>query len=251
MARLDGKVAIITGGGAGIGAATAELMVAEGGRVVVADINRDTAEAVAERLGDAAVAVHADVRSESDVRRLVDTAMSTFGRLDVLHNNAVAMNNDDKDAVETADEVWHNAFDMVLMSAVWAARHGVPAMLQTGGGSIVNMSTEAVRAATGSKTAYSCLKAALETHSLYIAAQYGSQGVRSNVVSPGLVVTEMMKQVLAPELLEAMAQGAAAGRACLPDDVAEVVVFLASDAARYVSGQVIQVTGGGPRPHAW
>jgi NAD(P)-dependent dehydrogenase (short-subunit alcohol dehydrogenase family) len=250
--RLAGKVGVITGGASGIGAATAQLMVAEGARVVIGDLDGDRAAHLAATLGgDAAVAQRTDVRVESDVAALIETAVNRFGRLDVLHNNAVAALDEDTNTVDTPDQAWRGMFDVVVMAAVYGCRHAIPVMRENGGGSVVNMSSGAANSATGSKIAYGTMKGALETFSLYTANMYGVDGIRSNVVAPGFVLTEATRQIFDEAGIERFAAGAAAGRLCVPEDVAEVVVFLASEESRYVSGQVLGVNGGGTRSVAW
>ncbi len=248
---LAGRVAIVTGAARGIGAATGRLLVAQGARVVLADVDGLGVERVAAELGEAAVARDADVTDEDAVAGLVTTALDAFGRLDVLHNNAVTQFPLDTDTVGTPDEAWRGAFDMVVMAAVYGCRHAIPAMIETGGGSIVSTSSGAAVNPTGSHVAYGTAKAALETLSAYTAANYGTRGIRSNVVAPGFVLTEGVRAIFDDAAVARFAEGAAAGRVCTPEDVAEVVAFLASDAARYVSGQVVRVTGGGARPLVW
>ena len=249
--RLEGKVAIVTGAARGIGAATAKLMAAEGARVVVADVDGDGAASVAAAIGETALASQTDVRDESAVQRLVALAVERFGGLDVLHNNAVFASPQDTDTLATPDEVWLDMFQVAVMAAVYGCRHAIPAMTSRGGGSIVSTSSGAARTATGSKIAYGTAKAALETMSLYTASMFGTRNIRSNVVSPGFVLTEGTRDLFDAAQLQAFGDMSASGRACVPEDVADVVVFLASDAARYVNGQVITVNGGGARAKAW
>ncbi|RBY84330.1 SDR family NAD(P)-dependent oxidoreductase [Blastococcus sp. TF02A-26] len=248
---LAGRVAIVTGAARGIGAATARVMAAQGARLVLADLDGAGVERVAASLGDVAVARRTDVTDEAAVAALVTTALETFGRLDVLHNNAVASSPRDTDTVGTPDEVWRGAFDVVVMAAVYGCRHAIPAMVETGGGSIVSTSSGAALNPTGSKVAYGVAKSALETLSAYTAANFGTQGIRSNVVAPGFVLTEGVREVFDDAAVAGFSERSAAGRVCTPEDVAEVVAFLASDAAGYVSGQVVRVTGGGARPLVW
>jgi NAD(P)-dependent dehydrogenase (short-subunit alcohol dehydrogenase family) len=249
--RLAGKVAIVTGAAQGIGAATARLMVADGAAVVLADLEEAGAQRVADELGERAVARCADVMVEADVAALVDTAVARFGRLDALHNNAVTSWATDTDAVGTPDSVWLDTFQVIVMAATYGCRHAIPAMLETGGGAIVNTSSGAARSATGSRIAYGSCKAALEAFTMYTATIHSPQGIRCNAVAPGFVLTEGTKALFDDARLDAFAAGAAAGRVCTPEDIADVVVFLASDEARYVSGQTIVVNGGGTRSLAW
>ncbi len=249
--RLDGKVAIVTGGASGVGAATVQLMVAEGARVVIADLNLERAAVIADAVGESAIAKRADIRSEADIASVVDTAVKRFGRLDILHNNAVAVLEADTDTIRTPEKAWQEMFEVVVMATVRGCRYAIPFMEQAGGGSIINMSSGAAREATGSKIAYGTMKGGLETLSLYTANTYGVNGIRSNVVAPGFVLTDATRELLDDADIERRVSTSAAGRLCTPEDVAEVVVFLASDEARYVSGQVMTVNGGGSRRMGW
>jgi NAD(P)-dependent dehydrogenase (short-subunit alcohol dehydrogenase family) len=249
--RLAGKVAIVTGAASGIGAATAGLMVAEGASVVLADLNLSGAERVASRLGTNAVAQACDVMEESAVAALVQTALDRFGRLDVIHNNAVTSDPQDTDTINTPDAIWHRSFVLIVMAAVYACRHGIPAMLATGGGSIVNTSSGAAQNATGSRVTYGTAKAALEAMSMYTAKRFGSEGVRTNCVAPGFVLTEGTKDLFDDDTIARYGTSSALGRVCTPEDVADVVVFLASDESRYVNGQVVRVDGGGAKGLVW
>ncbi|ADP82194.1 SDR family NAD(P)-dependent oxidoreductase [Pseudofrankia inefficax] len=250
-ARLAGKVAIVTGAGRGIGAATVRRLAAEGASVVASDIDADAVAAVAEQLGDAVVARQADVTDEAAVAALVDTAVERFGRLDVLHNNAVSSSAEDTDTVRTPDSLWRATFDVVVMAAVYGCRHAIPVMVKTGGGSIITTSSGAAHAATATRVAYGTAKAAVETLSLYTAANFGQAGIRSNVVAPGFVLTEGIRGIFDDEMINKFGAASAAGRVCLPEDVADVVAFLASDDSGYVSGQVLTVNGGGARGVSW
>jgi len=249
--RLQGKVAIVTGAAGGIGSATARLFAREGASLVLADLDGAGVERVAASLGAAAVGVAADVTDEGAVKSLVETARARFGRLDVLHNNAVTAYADDGDTVGTSNAVWQKTFEVVVMAAVYGCRHAIPAMQATGGGAIVTMSSGAAHHPTGSRIAYGTCKAAIETLSSYTAAMYGAEGIRSNVVSPGFVLTPATRALFDEQQLSAFASGAAAGRVATPEDVAQVVAYLASDDAAYVSGQVLTVDGGGARGLKW
>jgi len=248
---LQGKVAIITGAAGGIGSATAVLFAEQGASIVLADLDEAGAARVADSIGKAGIGAKADVTRESDVKSLVETALAHFGRLDILHNNAVTASPADTDAVETPNAVWQSTYEVVVLAAVYGCRHAIPAMIATGGGSIVNMSSGAAHHPTGSRIAYGTCKAAVETFSAYTAAMYGDQGIRSNVVSPGFVLTPATRGLFDTAQLEAFAATAAAGRVATPEDVAQVVAYLASDAAAYVSGQVVNVNGGGNKGLRW
>jgi NAD(P)-dependent dehydrogenase (short-subunit alcohol dehydrogenase family) len=246
--RLKGKVAVITGAASGIGAETARRMAAEGASVVLGDMNEAGVEAVAKEVGG--VAVRANVTIESEVKALVDTALSTFGRLDILHNNAVRTFDEDTTAVATSDKVWRAMFDVVIMAAAYGCRAAIPAMIETGGGSVINTSSGAARTASG-RIGYGTMKGALETFTLYTAGQFGPQGIRCNALAPGAVHTAGMDTLFTPERLEAFGKAVAIGRVAVARDIADVAVYLASDESAYVSGQVITVNGGGPRVVAW
>jgi NAD(P)-dependent dehydrogenase (short-subunit alcohol dehydrogenase family) len=247
--RLEGKVAIVTGAANGIGAATARLLVRDGARVVLGDVDDKALEAVAGDLGADALPLHADISTEAGVASLVQAALDSFGRLDVLDNNATMEIPADTGTADSTDEAWQRTFEINVMAAVWGARHAIPAMLASdGGGSIINVSSGASVTATATKAAYGACKSALETFSLYTGAQHGSNGIRSNVVRPGFVLTDGVLKIFNAEQRQRFADMMTLGRVCQPEDVAEVVAFLASPASGYVNCATIEVTGGGAKP---
>ena len=254
MARLDGKVAIITGAAGGIGSATARVMAAEGAAVVLADVNgQGILDLVVELegAGHRAFAQVTDVSHEADVERLVDAAVEEFGRLDILHNNAAYGVAGDTDTVGTPDEVWQEMLNVIFFGTIYGCRHGIPAMIRTGGGSVINTSSGAASTGMASRPAYGAAKAAMETLTKYTATMYGREGVRCNAIAPGFVTSPAALALFPPERLEAMAAGTVTPRLAEPADVARVALFLASDDAAYVSGQIISVNGGGSVGSRW
>ena len=249
--RLSDKVAIVTGAAAGIGAATASRLVSEDARVVLVDRNEEGLARIKAELGDHVVVCCGDVSDEESIKAAVDTAAEHFGRLDVIHNNAAYAFPEDADTATTPDFVWKGTFDLVVMAAVWSCRHGIPIMRRTGGGSIINMSTGAARVGMAARGAYAACKGALESLTIHTATQYGPEGIRCNAIAPGFVLTETTGKLFDSDGLTRFDESAAAGRVCRPEDIADVVAFLASDDARYVSGQILTVNGGGARGISW
>jgi NAD(P)-dependent dehydrogenase (short-subunit alcohol dehydrogenase family) len=225
--------------------------VAEGASVVLADIEADPLHELAAELGARAVAQPTDVTEESQVAEAVETAVERFGGIDVLHNNAVSPVPDDLDAVRTPDSTWRDHFEVIVMAAVWGCRHAIPRMIERGGGAIVHTSSMAAHVPPGSKISYASMKAALEGFSASIAALHGEDGIRSNCVAPGLIVHAAVEALAPAEDLAKLARGVALGRNGRPEDIADVVAFLASADAAYVTGQVVKANGGGPKQRQW
>jgi NAD(P)-dependent dehydrogenase (short-subunit alcohol dehydrogenase family) len=248
---LEGKVAVVTGAAGAIGSATCRRLVARGASVVLVDRDAEGLTALAGELGASALAKPADVTREDDVRASVVLAVERWGRLDILHNNAAAADPADGDVLSTPDTAWRSMFDLVVMAAVWGCRHAIPHMVRGGGGAIVNTSSGAAQTPTGTHIAYGSMKGALETLSAYVASHHGSDGVRSNVVAPAFVLTAGTRAFMPPGRIAAMEEAAVAGRLATADDIADVVVYLASDEAAYVSGQVFAVNGGGRKGTRW
>ncbi len=248
MINLHGKVAIVTGAAQGIGAASARTLAEQGARVVISDINGDGARQHAESLvakGFDALAITTDVRVEQQVRSLVAETVAHYGRLDILHNNAAAMDlaNQDFGVVDLPLEVWEGTLATNVRGAFLGCKHAVPVLVETGGGSIVN--TSSVSGATGDMimTAYGASKAALSQLTRAVATQWGKQGIRCNAVAPGLVLTP--SSVLLPEEVKDLyLRHSLTPYLGQPEDVANLVAFLASDDARYLTGQVISLDGG-------
>jgi NAD(P)-dependent dehydrogenase (short-subunit alcohol dehydrogenase family) len=248
---LEGKVAVVTGGASGIGAATGRRLAAEGARVVLGDINDGGLDAVVEQItsdGGEAVAVHADVSALGDVQVLATTAMDRFGRLDVWHNNAAAFGADvimrDFNVVDVDLAVWERTLAVNLTGALLGCRVAAPAMLQSGGGSIINMSSVAAWFAENTRVSYSVTKAAVINLTKHVATAFGKQAVRCNAIAPGVVVTENNRKHMGDVWIGEMEKLHSSPRLPDPDDIANAVCFLASDMARMVNGHVLVVDGG-------
>ena len=244
MSRLQGKVAIVTGAGSGIGEATARLMAREGASVVVADINGAAAERVAEEIGGA-VAAAVDVSDESSLVRMIETAVEAFGGLDVLHNNATdsSANATDTDIVTLDMALFDRIVGVNLKGQIMGCKHAIPRMLARGGGSIVNTASIEAFVGRGVRASYAASKAGVVSLVRSVASQYGSRGIRCNAVAPGLVLTPAV-QDMTPEQTQASNSIYPMPRLCRPEDVASVVAFLASDDAAYVNGTTVMVDGG-------
>jgi NAD(P)-dependent dehydrogenase (short-subunit alcohol dehydrogenase family) len=246
--RLVGKIAIITGAASGIGQATARRVAAEGARTVVADLDAAGAKQVAGEIGAAggeATAVQVDLGEVDSVRAMVRAAVTAYGGLDILHNNAAATR-----LAATADlpvsaadpDVWDDTMRVNLRGAMVAIQAAVPHMMARGGGSVINTSSGSGLTGDLRNPAYGASKAALISLTRYVATEFGKQGIRCNAISPGFIVigskpgreavhATMLRHALTPRL----------GR---PEDIAALVVFLASDESAFITGQNICVDGG-------
>jgi NAD(P)-dependent dehydrogenase (short-subunit alcohol dehydrogenase family) len=245
MRRLDGKVAIVTGAGSGIGEATARLMAREGALVVVADLNRVEAERVADEL-EGALAVEVDVSAEESVVRMVETVVGTFGALDVLHNNATdsSLNAADTDIVTLDMAVFDRLVAVNLRGQFLCCKHAIPHMLERGRGSIVCTASVDGFVGRGVRAAYGASKAGVVLLTKAVAAQYGARGIRCNAVAPGLTLTPGAVGNASTEYIETSLQKYPMPRLCTPEDVANAVLFLASDESAYVNAATLMVDGG-------
>jgi NAD(P)-dependent dehydrogenase (short-subunit alcohol dehydrogenase family) len=251
MGTLDGKIAVVTGAASGIGRASARLMAAEGARVVVADRNGPGAVAVADEIADEggfAVGIRADVTIEAEVRAMIEAAVDTWGGLDVLHNNAgttdVADVGADTDITQMTIELWDHMMAVNLRGPMLGCKHAIPHMIARGGGSIVMTSSMSAFAGDLRYAAYGASKGGLNSFTKYVATMYGKQRIRANAVCPGLVVTPAAREHFDPAMLALYEGNHLTPELGTPEQVAAVAVFLASDAAAYVTGQAIPVDGG-------
>jgi len=244
VGRLDGKVAIVTGGASGIGAATCRRFVAEGARVVVADVNDDAGMAFVRELGPDALFRHTDVGSLADVEAAVAIAVERFGGLDVLHNNAAWSGGGYTHTIDP--DAWDRSIQVMLTGCFYGMKAAIPAMLTRGGGSIINTSSIEGIVAEIMAAPYNAAKAGLINLSRTVAIEYGRKGIRSNCICPGVVDTPLaaMLMAIAPKPRADIEAEHAIGRLIRPEEIANVALFLASDESSAVTGTAIVVDGG-------
>ncbi len=251
MGRLNGKVAIVTGGAGGIGSATARALAQAGASVAVVDIDGAGAQDVARAITSpesSAVGVSADLSDEEAVTAAVAATVARYGRVDVLHNNAALTDSDflsrDTQVTDLAVDVWEKTLAVNLRSQMLMCKHVIPEMIRNGGGSIINMSSGASLKGDRTRTAYGVAKAGVNALTMYAATSHGRQGVRVNTVVPGLIITDAVRAHLTEKMLSGLGQATLTPYVGEPDDVAHLVVFLASDESRYITGQMITIDGG-------
>jgi NAD(P)-dependent dehydrogenase (short-subunit alcohol dehydrogenase family) len=247
MDRLKGKVALISGGARGQGAAEARLFASEGAKVVIGDVRdeltKQTADAINAKFANAVRAIHLDVTRAADWRAAVETCVREFGGLDILVNNAGIANM--KGLEQTSEEEW-DAVVNVNQKGVWLGMKAVvPAMRNRGGGSIINISSiYGLIGSTGS-TAYHGTKGAVRLLTKAAAVQYGPEKIRVNSIHPGLIHTPMVEEALPNQAeLKPLLDLTPMGRGAKPEEVGWCVLFLASDEASYVTGAELAVDGG-------
>ncbi len=249
MINLDGKVAVITGGASGIGEATVRTMARYGAAVVIADVDMPRAEALAADLRDSGFKVracHTDVTEESQIANVMAFAVSEFGGVDILHNNAGIPRTiaPDCEIIDMKLDWWNRTINAHLTSAMLGCKHALPHMIARGGGAIVNSSSSAGFWATVDQTAYSAAKAGVHSLTREVAATYGRDNIRCNAVVPGLVLTDRGRATLSPDRVDLFARETPLPRLAVAQDLANAVVFLASDAAGMITGQTLSVDGG-------
>ena len=245
--RLEGKVAIITGGARGQGATEARMFAQEGASVVIGDVRDELGmqvEAEIRELGGEAVYLHLDVTSNDDWQRAIDTAEQQFGKVDVLVNNAAIVLR--KDIEETTSEDWDNIMDINAKGVFLGTRAVIPAMRRAGGGSIVNISSISGLVSIG-PPAYIATKGAVRLFTKSTAIQYASENIRANSIHPGSVDTDMRREGLGSqttEEIQARVDNIPLGRVGTTEDIAYGVLFLASDESSFMTGSEVVIDGG-------
>jgi NAD(P)-dependent dehydrogenase (short-subunit alcohol dehydrogenase family) len=248
--RLADKVAIITGAGSGMGRVAAERFAAQGARVIVAEYDEATGTAAANavtRAGGEASFVRVDVSQEADVKDMVDHALSTFGRIDVLYNNAGVMPEADHSVVDTDVAVWDLVMAVNLRGVYLGCKHAIPRMVEQGSGSIINVSSfAALLGCSVPQDAYTASKGAVLSLTRSLAVQFAPMGVRANSICPGPVETPMLLDWLLKdeEAKRVRLARNPTGRFGRPEEVVDVAVYLASDESRWTNGANFVIDGG-------
>jgi NAD(P)-dependent dehydrogenase (short-subunit alcohol dehydrogenase family) len=246
MGRLDGKVAVITGAAGGIGREAALLFSQEGARVCVADMLDEQGEATAAECREAFFA-HVDVADPESVRAMYEATAGRYGGIDVLYNNAGIMPPDDTSILETEPETWERVHQVNTRGVYLCCRHGIPHLLQRGGGSVINVASfVALLGAATSQIAYTASKGAVLSMTRELAVEFARRGVRVNAICPGPVETPLLMRLFEsdPAAYERRRVHIPLGRLAQPREIAQGALFLASDDASYVTGSTFVVDGG-------
>jgi len=251
MARLANKVAFITGGGGGIGRATAERFAEEGAKVVIAEIDKATGQAAADsaraggkNTGGDCVFLHCDIRERAEVAAALDETLRRFGALHILHNNAGGSTAQDAPVTEAPDEEFWRVMRLDLWGTFLCSKLGIPHMAKSGGGSIINMSSIVALRALPGRDCYTAAKGAIAALTRSMAVEYAPQKIRVNAIAPGVVLTERVKKLMeSAKDIEKLAATHVMGLG-YPIHMADMAVYLASDEAAITTGQVISVDSG-------
>ena len=246
--RVEGKVALVTGGASGIGRATALTFAREGAKLVIADLNEDggqqTVHMITEKGGEA-IFVRIDVSQAVEVQALISQAVSTYGRLDCAHNNAGISGGGRALTAEYSEDTWHQVIAVNLTGVWFCMRYEIPQMLQQGSGAIVNTASVAGLIGARGLAAYVASKHGVVGLTKTAALEYAQQGIRVNCVCPGVIQTPMTERGLSdPERRARIIASEPMGRVGTPEEIAEAVIWLCSDAASFVTGHTMTIDGG-------
>ena len=240
--RLSGKVALISGGARGQGAAEARLFAREGAKVVLADLLDAEGEKVAKEIGKDAIYLRLDVTREDDWAGAIEKTVSTFGKLTTLVNNAGILRMEGLEA--TTLEIWNQVIAVNQTGVFLGMKAAVPAIKKAGGGSIVNISSIAGLIGVGAATAYQATKGAVRILTKTVAVQYAKDGIRVNSIHPGVITTKMVTEHIDPESRALFSQATPLGREGSVEEMAQGALFLASDESSYMTGAELVLDGG-------
>lgn len=247
MRGLKGKVGIIAGGARGIGAATAERLCAEGASVIIGDIMGDMAEETAARiatLGGTVIGMYLDGTDAQSQKDIVARAVKEFGGLDFFHSNLAGGTVGDSDALGITDETFNKSVAINTKSHLYATQAALPELLKRGGGAMIYTSSGSAVSGAPVQPLYAMTKTAIHALARHVAAKWGPEGIRANVICPGLIMTEAVAIYLDDARIAEIKGRTPSHRLGQPDDIAAAVAFLASDDGEFVNGQAWHVNGG-------
>jgi NAD(P)-dependent dehydrogenase (short-subunit alcohol dehydrogenase family) len=246
VGRLDGKVALITGAAGGMGREAAKLFASEGASVVMTDVVEEAGRAAAEEIGDGARFVRSDVSKAADAEAMVRFAVETFGGLHVLYNNAGVILPNDAGAVETDEETWDRTMAINLKGVWLGSKFGIPALLASGGGSIINVASfVALMGAATAQIAYTATKGGVLSMTREMAVEYARRGIRANALCPGPIETPLLLQLFADDAArQRRLVHIPMGRLGQAEEVVRAALWLASDDSSFMTGAALVVDGG-------
>ena len=257
MGRLDGKVAFITGAGSGIARSAAQLFTQEGAKVVIAELKPELGQATEDLVRDAggdAICVETDVTQEDSVKTAIQKTVERYGKLDILYNCAGGSIAEDKTVTEVDMSVWQHTQALDLLGPFLCCRHGIPELIKTGGGAIVNMSSVVALRGSFPIHGYTAAKGGVISLTQVLAGTYAKEKIRANVICPGVIMTDRVRQRLGVDLPQSDDKPSVVNLESQmkkypfsvgePEDIARVALFLASDEARMMTGAVVPVDGG-------
>lgn len=249
MHKLLDKVAVVAGGGAGIGAVTVERLAREGAAVVIGDLDGERAESLAQCIraeGGQALGVRCDISDDASVAALIAVAVAEFGGIDLMHVNAADMKSllQDSNVLDVPLEIFDRTMAVNLRGHFLCTRHAVPALLERGGGAIIYISSAAAFMGEPERVCYGMSKSGLHGLMRHVASAWGKQGIRANVIAPGLVITDENGPTMPEQFKQEVLSVTRSRRLGQSQDIAGAVAFLASDDGEWINGQVLGVDGG-------